>query len=76
MLSVVVPGFEPTGRPHHRRPFVDVAPGFFNFLAEERGLRPASVDSYRHHLRPFEEYLERIGVKSIRELSPVILSAC
>jgi integrase/recombinase XerD len=75
MLSVVVPGYEPTGRPHHHQPFVDVAPGFFDYLVEERGLRPASVDSYRHHLRPFEAYLRRIGVKSIQELSPVILSA-
>jgi site-specific recombinase XerD len=75
MLSVVVPGYEPTGRPHHTQPFVDVAPGFFDYLVEERGLRPVSVDSYRHHLRPFEAYLRRIGVKSIQELSPVILSA-
>jgi site-specific recombinase XerD len=75
MLSVVVPGYEPTGRPHHDQPFVEVAPGFFDYLVEERGLRPVSVDSYRHHLRPFEAYLGRIGVKSIRELSPVILSA-
>jgi site-specific recombinase XerD len=75
MLSVVVPGYEPTGRPHHDQPFVDVAPGFFDYLVEERGLRPVSVDSYRHHLRPFEAYLGRIGVTSIQELSPVILSA-
>jgi integrase/recombinase XerD len=75
MLSVVVPGYEPTGRPHHDQPFVDIAPGFFDYLVEERGLRPASVNSYRHHLRPFEAYLRRIGVMSIQELSPVILSA-
>jgi site-specific recombinase XerD len=75
MLSVVVPGYEPTGRPHHHQPFVDSAPGFFDYLVEERGLRPASVDSYRHHLRPFEAYLRRIGVTSLQELSPVLLSA-
>jgi len=75
MLSVVVPGFEPTGRPHHRQPLVDVAPGFFEYLAEERGLRPASLDSYRHYLDRFEVYLRRIGLTSIQELSPVILSA-
>jgi site-specific recombinase XerD len=74
MLSVVVAGFEPTGRPHHRQPFVEVAPGFFEYLAEERGLRPASVVSYQHYLCVFEEYLRRIGVTSIQELSPVILS--
>lgn len=75
MLSVVVPGYEPTGRPHHRQPFVDVAPGFFEYLVEERGLRPASVDDYRFHLDRFEAYLQRIGVTSIQQLSPMILSA-
>jgi integrase/recombinase XerD len=68
-------GYEPTGRPHHRQPFIDVAPGFFDYLVEERGLRPASVDSYRFYLDRFEAYLQRIGVTSIRQLSPVILSA-
>ena len=43
MLAVVLPGFEPTGRPHHARPFADVVPGFFEYLVDERGLRPASV---------------------------------
>ena len=75
MLLVVLPGFEPTGRPHHLQPFADVAAGFFDYLVEERGLRPASVLGYRHHLDRFEAYLRRIGVNSIRELSPAILSA-
>lgn len=75
MLAVVLPGFEPTGRPHHAWPFADVVPGFFDYLVEERGLRPASVLGYRHHLERFEAYLRRIGVASIRELSPAILSA-
>jgi integrase/recombinase XerD len=75
MLSVVLPGFEPSGRPQHAQPFVDVVPGFFGYLVEERGLRPASVLGYRHHLDRFEAYLQRIGVESIRELSPAILSA-
>jgi len=75
MLSVVLPGFEPSGRPHYAQPFVDVVPGFFDYLVEERGLRPASVLGYRHHLDRFEAYLRRIGVESIRDLSPAILSA-
>jgi site-specific recombinase XerD len=75
MLSVVLPGFEATGRPHRAQPFADVVPGFFGYLVEERGLRPASVLGYRHHLDRFEAYLRRIGVESIRELSPAILSA-
>jgi integrase/recombinase XerD len=75
ILSVVVPGYEPTGRPHRRQPFVDVAPGFLEYLVEERGLRPASVDGYRFHLDRFEAYLQGIGVTSIQQLSPAILSA-
>jgi integrase/recombinase XerD len=75
MLSVVLPTFVPTGRPHHRQPFADLTPRFFEHLVEERGLRPASVFQYRHHLDRFEAYLRRIGVESLGELSPTILSA-
>jgi len=75
LLSVVLSGFEPTGRPHHAQPFGNVAPGFFDYLVDERGLRRASVLSYRHHLDRFEAYLRRIGVASLGELSPTILSA-
>jgi site-specific recombinase XerD len=75
MLLVVLAGFEPSGRPRHAKPFADVVRGFFGYLVEERGLRPTSVRGYRHHLDRFEAYLRRIGVGSIRELSPAILSA-
>ena len=50
-------------------------PGFFEYLADERGLRPESIVSYRHHLACFEAYLDRIGVTRLRDLSPAILSA-
>lgn len=75
LLSVVLAGFEPSGRPHHAQPFAAAVPGFFDYLVGERGLRPASVLGYRHHLDRFEAYLGRIGVVSLRELSPAILSA-
>ncbi len=75
MLSVALPSFVPTGRPHQPQPFADLAPDFFEYLVEERGLRPASVFQYRHHLDRFEAYLRRIGVESLGELSPTILSA-
>lgn len=75
MLSVTVPGFERSGRPHHPQPFADAAPAFFDYLVDERGLRPDSVRQYRHHLHRFEAYLARIGVASLRELSAPILSA-
>jgi integrase/recombinase XerD len=74
-LSVVLPDFEPKGRSTHDEPFADAVPGFFGYLVEERGLRPASIYHYRHHLDRFAAYLGRIGVRSIGELSPTILSA-
>jgi site-specific recombinase XerD len=75
MLSVVLPGFEPSGRRQHPQPFADVAPRFFDYLAEERGLRPKSVDQYRFHLDRFEAYLLKIGLDRIEALSPTVLSA-
>jgi site-specific recombinase XerD len=75
MLAVVVPGFAGTGRPHRELPFGQAVPGFFDYLAAERGLRPESIVGYRHHLARFEAYLDRIGVTGLRELSPAILSA-
>jgi integrase/recombinase XerD len=75
MLAAVVCGFEGTGRPRHAQPFAEEAPGFFDYLVEERGLRPASVRGYQHHLDRFEDYLRRVGVHSLKELSPAILSS-
>jgi len=75
LLELVVPGFEPTGRPQHAIPFAGAVPGFFGYLTSERGLRPASVTCYRHHLDRFEAYLQRVGVAGLGELSPALLSA-
>ena len=63
------------GRPHHPEPFSRAVPGFFGYLADERGLRPATVASYRHYLSRFEAFLGRAGVTELDELSPVLLSA-
>jgi integrase/recombinase XerD len=75
MLAVVLPGFAVTGRQHRELPFSCAVPGFFGYLAAERGLRPESILCYRHHLARFEAYLGRIGVAGLGELSPAILSA-
>ena len=75
MLMVVIPGFVAEGRMRYPYPFVEAVPGFFEYLVSERGLRPMTVDGYRHHLRRFELFLERIGVAKLSELSPSILSA-
>jgi site-specific recombinase XerD len=75
MLRLVVPGFLGSGQRHRRDPFADALPGFFDYLAGERGLRPATIVQYRYHVGCFEGYLDRIGVSSLGELSPPLLSA-
>lgn len=75
MLAVALPEFEGSGRRRRDLPFAKAVPGFFDYLVAERGLRPDSIRSYRHHLDRFEAYLGRIGVKRVGELSPAILSA-
>jgi len=75
MLAVVLAGYEPSGRRAHDWPFADTVPGFFDYLVQERGLRPFTVRAYRIHLNHFEAYLRQVGVESIPEISPTLLSA-
>lgn len=75
MLSVVLAGFEGAGRRQAAQPFAGVLPGFFDYLVDERGLRPASVRHYRHHLARFDAYLSAIGVRGLSEVAPPVLSA-
>jgi integrase/recombinase XerD len=74
LLRLLLPGFEGAGRAHHHAPFVEVVPRFFEYLVADRGLRPASVRHYAHHLSRFETYLARHGVRGLHELSPTLLS--
>ena len=75
-LRVTVPGFQGRGRSRDRLiPFAGVAPGFFQYLREERGLRDATIDHYGYHLRRFEEYLRKLQLTPFTALSPVILSS-
>ena len=75
MLALAVPGFTGRGRPHRRAPFGEVVPGFFEYLATERGLRPVSILAYRISLDRFEDYLVRIGVTELSVVSPTLLAA-
>jgi integrase/recombinase XerD len=75
MLRLIIPEFEGAGRRHQHHPFVEAVPGFFEFLAMDRGLRPASIRQYLHHLRRFQAYLSRVGIRKLHELSPAVLSA-
>lgn len=76
MLQLILPGFKGKGRSRRiRDPFVDRAPGFFQFLREERGLTENSILHYGHYLRLLETYLEQIGLIRLANLTPAILSA-
>ncbi|HKJ61854.1 MAG TPA: tyrosine-type recombinase/integrase [Hyphomicrobiales bacterium] len=48
-------------RPSLPDPFAVRAPGFFDYLRDERGLRQSSIAHYRHYLRVFERHLSDIG---------------
>jgi site-specific recombinase XerD len=74
MLSAVLPEFVPLGRSTRPFPLTDQVPGFVEYLVDERGLRPASVDQYRHHLDRFDAYLHRVDAR-VAELSPALVSA-
>ncbi len=65
------PGHRRTPRP---QPFAESVPGFFDYLQDERGLRPASIALYTHNLRRLERYLEKIELREFVGLSPAVLS--
>ena len=72
-LRLVIPGFigTTTRRPV---PFQETAPDFFEYLRQERGLRPATLYQYVYHLRVFEAYLRRLGIGAVGEISPALLT--
>jgi site-specific recombinase XerD len=75
-LRLVVPGFLGHVRgPTARIPFAESAPDFFGYLSEERGLRPSTLWHYGHHLRGFEDFLKKIDLHDLRDLTPPVLAA-
>jgi site-specific recombinase XerD len=76
MLRQVIPGYVGRGRPHlPENPFERQAPCFFQYLREEKGLRPASIHHYQFYLRQFATFIERMGVRDVSRVTPLILSA-
>jgi integrase/recombinase XerD len=75
MLRLMLPSFRDAKTGLRRHPFQEQVPRLFEYLEVERGYRPATMIGYLHHLRAFEEYLRRIGVSSLSELAPPMLSA-
>jgi integrase len=74
MLRLVVRGFVGTTR-RLDLPFHASVPEFFEHLQRERGLRPESIRQYVYHLRLFEAYLQRAGVRELADISPAVLTA-
>lgn len=75
MLQLVVSGYVRPSRRDATAPFQDKAPGFFDYLREERGLRPATLHRYEYHLRVFEKYLQQVGASRLRDITPSLIGA-
>ena len=75
MLRLLIPDFQESRRRPRPLPFSGTAPGFFDYLRSERGLKESSIYVYTNNLRHFEAYFQRIGLSGFEEISPVILSA-
>ena len=55
------------------KPFAGQVSGFFEYLREERGLRPGSIHHYEHYLRRFERYLNQVDCRDLGAVAlPVI----
>jgi integrase/recombinase XerD len=74
LLRVVLPHHDgdKSGSPD---PFTDVAPGFFDFLRRERGLRETTLVQYRHYLGRFQGYLYGMERPLLPDLSLATVSA-
>jgi site-specific recombinase XerD len=73
LLRLVVPnqGSDTRSAPG---PFTDVAPGFFDFLRRERGLRETTIVQYRHYLQRLQDHLQRLGQSLLPDLPPIAIS--
>ena len=56
-------------------PFADTAPGFFDFLRRDRGLRETTLVQYRHYLRRFQDYLRKVDRPLGPDLPPARITA-
>jgi integrase/recombinase XerD len=75
MLQLILEGHVTRERGRPRFQFQSEAPGFFKYLLEERGMKKLTVARYFRELNRLADYLKRVGVSSLSELSPELLSA-
>ena len=75
MIALLLPDWQKGSRRSVKPdPFSQLAPGFFGYLREERGLTESAMGHYRHYLRRFEGYLAGIGLEDLGKLSPPVIS--
>ena len=72
MLRLVLPAKNGPVLPN---PFADSAPGFFEFLRRERGLRETTLVQYRHYLERFESYLRHENQPLLPDVALTVISA-
>ncbi len=75
MLELALRGRVESHRQHKIFPFGADAPGFANYLREERGLKEATIERYAHYLNGFSGFLRRVNSESLTTFSPALLAA-
>lgn len=75
MLRLAIEGQIARRRRRCPFPFEQSTPGFIEYLRNERGLSDATIYLYHHHLKRLADYLSRIGVSFLSELSPAVLAS-
>jgi site-specific recombinase XerD len=75
MLRLALEGHVTRDRKRKSFPFEDQTPGFLRYLREERGLRESTIYHYVHRLHGFGDYLKRLSVTSLTQLSPALLAS-
>ena len=74
MLCLALPDYaEASHRRNLRDPFVELAPGFFAYLRDERGLQETTIRLYRYHLGWLESYCQQYSIAELRAISTVVL---
>jgi integrase/recombinase XerD len=56
-------------------PFAYAAPGFFDFLRRDRGLRETTLLQYRRYLHRLQDYLQRTHTLLLPDLPPKTVSS-
>src|SRR5215471_5604745 len=75
MLAVALGGQVKRHRSRKPFPFQSEAPGFLAYLRQERGLREKTIYDYDLRLNSFSDYLKRLCVTSLKQLSPAVLTS-